>query len=155
MKLLINMFLMLFVPNSIPVNEPFQGSNAVIKSEFIFQTDDVPFPSCHASTIAETEDDLVVSWFGGTKEKHPDVGIWVSRFSNVKWTKPVEVANGIQHKDKRYPTWNPVLFNTGSEIKLFYKVGPSPGNWWGEVISSTNNGKTWSSLTRWQAYSDL
>jgi len=148
MKLLINMFLVLFVLKSIPVNEPFKGSNAVIKSEFIFQTDDVPFRSCHASTIVETEDGLVVSWFGGTKEKHPDVGIWVSRFSNGKWTKPVEVANGIQHKDKRYPTWNPVLFNTGSVIKLFYKVGPSPRNWWGEVICSLNNGKTWSNPSR-------
>jgi len=59
MKLLINMFLVLFVLKSIPVNEPYKGSNAVIKSEFIFQTDDVPFRSCHASTIVETKDGLV------------------------------------------------------------------------------------------------
>lgn len=51
----------------------------------------------------------------------------------------------MQNEDKRFPTWNPVLFNTGSEIKLYYKVGPSPQTWWGEVISSIDNGNTWSS----------
>ena len=61
-----------------------------------------------------------------------------------KWTKPVEVANGIQHKDKRYPCWNPVLYNTGKEILLFYKVGPSPSTWWGEIIIIDDKGKTWS-----------
>jgi predicted neuraminidase len=124
------------------------GSQAITLSEFIYKSGDVPFPSCHASTIAETADGLVAAWFGGTAEKNPDVGIWVSRFSDGKWTIPVEVANGIQHKDLRYPTWNPVLFNTGTEIKLFYKVGPDCSKWWGEVISSDDNGKTWSNRKR-------
>src|SRR5437899_1860870 len=58
----------------------------LIKSEFIFET--APFPECHASTIAETESGLVAAWFGGTHERHPDVGIWISRLADGKWTRP-------------------------------------------------------------------
>jgi hypothetical protein len=29
---------------------------------------------------------LFAAWFGGTEEKHPDVGIWVSRRENGRWT---------------------------------------------------------------------
>ena len=124
------------------------GQNAIVKSEFIYQPDDVPFPSCHASTIAETENGLIAAWFGGTAEKNKDVKIWISSWSNGRWTKPVDVANGIQHKDLRYPTWNPVLFNHQNTIYLFYKVGPSPSEWWGEYITSEDEGKTWSRPTR-------
>ena len=124
--------------------EPYKGSDAIILSEFIYQPEDVNFPSCHASTIEETKDGLITSWFGGTNEKDPDVGIWISTFSGNNWTSPIEVADGVQEKGKRYPTWNPVLFNTGSEIKLFYKVGPTPRSWWGEVISASENLENWS-----------
>lgn len=122
----------------------YDGKECIVKSEFIYQQGDVPFPSCHASTITETGDGLLASWFGGTAERNPDVGIWVSRFEKGSWSSPVEVANGIQHKDKRYPCWNPVLFNSGDEILLFFKVGPSPSTWWGELTTSDDNGRTWS-----------
>src|SRR5262245_52226769 len=85
------------------------ADNAMLKSEFIYEK--APFPQCHASTIAESKSGLVAAWFGGTEEKHPDVGIWVSYFDDGKWTVPVEVANGVQGEGKpRLPTWNPVLF---------------------------------------------
>ncbi len=126
----------------------FNSDQAIVKSEFIYQSADVPFPSCHASTIEQTDEGLIAAWFGGTAEKDPDVGIWVSRWTNGKWTNPKEVANGIQHKDLRYPTWNPVLFNTGNSIELFYKEGPNCSDWWGEVIRSTDNGKSWSTPER-------
>ncbi len=122
----------------------FTGAQAIVKEEFIFRSKKVPFPSCHASTLAETKEGLITAWFGGSHEKAPDVGIWVSRYAGGKWSKPVEVANGIRNKKTRYPTWNPVLFNTGKKILLFYKAGPSPRKWWGEVIVSTDQGKTWS-----------
>jgi predicted neuraminidase len=129
-------------------NNPFKGDRAVVKTEFVYQAEDVPFPSCHASTIAQTREGLVAAWFGGTHEKHPDVGIWVSRFVNGKWTVPVEVANGVQHSNLRYPTWNPVLFDYGDELFLFYKDGPNPRDWWGQLIISPDNGKTWSRRMR-------
>ncbi|HUV00542.1 MAG TPA: sialidase family protein [Bacteroidales bacterium] len=122
----------------------FTGDKCIIKSEFIYQPGDVPFPSCHASTIIQNGKELLSAWFGGTAERNPDVGIWISIYKKGKWSKPVEVADGIQHKDKRYPCWNPVLYNAGKEILLFYKVGPSPSEWWGELITSDNGGKDWS-----------
>ena len=144
MRFLIRLFLVFLISNHIFADEPFKGSYVLVKSEFVFQAKDVPFPSCHASTVVETKEGLIISWFGGTKEKGPDDGIWISTFSGKNWTNPIEVANGIQAKGKRFPTWNPVLFNTGSEIKLFYKVGPSPRSWWGEVISTSGNFQNWS-----------
>jgi len=110
--------------------------------EFIYDT--APYPECHASTIAETPAGLVAAWFGGTKERHPDVGIWVSRQENGKWTPSVEVVNGVQNDALRYPTWNPVLYQIpGGELMLFYKVGPSPSLWWGMLVKSGDHGKTW------------
>lgn len=115
---------------------------SVVKSEFIY--DEAPFPECHASTIAWTRDGLVAAWFGGQYEKHPEVGIWVSRELGGKWTRPVEVATGIQNDQLRHPCWNPVLFRAADRsLLLFYKVGPSPSTWWGMLISSTDGGQTW------------
>ncbi|HMO37492.1 MAG TPA: exo-alpha-sialidase, partial [Gemmatales bacterium] len=112
--------------------------------EFIYET--ASFPSCHASTIVETPHGLVTAWFGGTQEGHRDVGIWVARLENGKWTEPVEVANGIVAPQRRYPTWNPVLHQIADgPLLLFYKVGPRPSSWWGMVLSSKDDGKTWSS----------
>src|SRR5512143_3186972 len=107
-----------------------QGRDPVLLAEFIYEH--APFPSCHASTIAEAKGRLVAAWFGGTREKDPDVGIWLSRRDKNGWSKAVEVANGLQQDGKRYPCWNPVLFQPlNGPLLLFYKVGPSPSEWWG------------------------
>lgn len=135
---------MFFICNSTYPQNLYKGDTCIIKSEFIFQHEDVKFPSCHASTIAEIPEGFIAAWFGGTAEKNADVGIWVSRFTNGKWSKPEESANGIRGNNKRYPCWNPVLYNSGDEILLFYKVGPSPSEWWGELIISYDNGISWS-----------
>jgi len=119
----------------------------LLQAEFIFEQ--APFPSCHASTLAETPSGLVAAWFGGTHERHPDVGIWVSRQENGRWTPPVEVANGVESPAVRYPTWNPVLFRPPEgPLMLFYKVGPSPSTWWGMLKVSHDDGRTWSEPRR-------
>ena len=118
-----------------------------MSAEFIYT--EAPYPSCHASTIEETPAGLVAAWFGGSHEKHPDVGIWFSRKMDDKWSVPVEVANGIQHTRKRYPCWNPVLFQVPEgPLLLFYKVGPNPREWWGMLMESEDNGLTWSEPRR-------
>lgn len=118
----------------------------ILVDEFIYET--APFPSCHAATIAETPTGLVASFFGGTKERHPDVGIWVSRQQNGAWTAPVEVANGNQEDGSRLPTWNPVLYQVpNGELMLFYKIGPKPSEWQGWLKTSKDGGETWSEAT--------
>ena len=120
---------------------------AVLTSEFIYDTG--PYPQIHATTIAETPAGLVAAWFGGTHEKNPDVGIWVSRQIDGRWTPSVEVANGVQYTLSdgtvvRHPTWNPVLFQPkDGPLMLFYKAGPTPQTWWGMLITSTDHGQTW------------
>lgn len=109
---------MLLITNYIFADGPAKDSNDIVMSEFIFKAEDVRFPSCHASTIAETERGLVAAWFGGTNEKDPDVGIWFSCLTNGNWSIPREVANGVRNSKKRYPTWNPVLFQPSQEPYL-------------------------------------
>jgi predicted neuraminidase len=125
----------------------FPAEPGLVKTEFIFET--APFPSCHASTIAETEKGLVAAWFGGTRERNPDVGIWLSYDAGGKWTAPLEVADGVVSPTNRYPCWNPVLFQprTGP-LMLFYKVGPSPATWWGMMMTSGDCGIKWSKPAR-------
>jgi predicted neuraminidase len=124
-----------------PASQP-----GLIASNFIF--DNAPFPSAHASTIVETKSGLIAAWFGGSDEGFPDVGIWMSRDGGKGWTPPVEVARWDEG-GKRLPCWNPVLFQpTGGLLWLFYKAGPTPANWWGMLISSRDDGKTWSNPIR-------
>lgn len=119
----------------------------VIRSEFLFQ--EPPPVSAHAATIAESRDGLVAAWFGGSREGGRDVSIWVSRFQNNAWTRPAEVANGLQSDGTRYPCWNPVLFEwSAGALTLFYKVGANPATWWGMSMTSQDGGRTWSSPHR-------
>lgn len=123
------------------------SSPAVVASEFIYES--APYPSAHASTVAETRAGLVAAWFGGTAERNPDVGIWVSRHDGKHWSPPVEVADGVQPGGTRHPCWNPVLFQpSNGPLLLFYKVGPSPRDWWGLVRTSLDGGREWSPATR-------
>lgn len=121
---------------------------AILVSEII--NDHAPYPSSHASTIAQTTGGtLVAAWFGGTGEGKPDVGIWLSRQVAGHWSTPIEVATGIQADGSRYPCWNPVLFQApGGPLALFYKVGPTTREWWGMEMTSSDDGKTWSAPRR-------
>ncbi|MFV0291505.1 MAG: exo-alpha-sialidase [Mangrovibacterium sp.] len=121
--------------------------SGILVDEFIYET--ASYPSCHSATIEETPEGMVASWFGGTKERNPDVCIWVSRQVDGKWQEGIMAADGVQNDTLRYPTWNPVLYQVpGAELILFYKVGPSPSEWWGMLKRSTDNGKTWGEAER-------
>jgi predicted neuraminidase len=117
------------------------GGSAIVKQEFIYE--EAPFPECHASTIAESDGGLICAWFGGLREKAPDVAIWLSRLEKDGWTKPEKIVDGKQADGKQLPCWNPVLVARGKQVTLFYKVGPSPSTWWGEKIASSDGGRTW------------
>ena len=52
---------------------------SLVISEFIFSPESRPTSGCHASTIEEIKEGFITAWFGGTREGHEDVGIWISR----------------------------------------------------------------------------
>lgn len=109
-----------------------------------------PFEECHASTIVENSPgELMVSVFGGTHEGRDDVSIWLAKYQGGEWGKAEKFAEGVVNDSVRYPTWNPVLFKSDQgRLFLFYKVGPSPREWWGMVRASDDNGSTWGPAKR-------
>jgi predicted neuraminidase len=128
-------------------HSPAAEPSGLLSNQFIYEI--APFPSCHASTIAQTTEGLVAAWFGGSDEGNKDVGIWLARHDGKQWGAPVEVANGVESPERRFPCWNPVLFQApGGPLLLFYKVGPDPSVWWGMLIASSDSGKTWSAPRR-------
>ena len=80
----------------------------IVTKEFIYEK--APFPECHAATIAETPEGLIVAWFGGMKERYKDVCIYTSMQVNGKWTEPEKVADGKVNDTLTYACWNPVLY---------------------------------------------
>ena len=81
----------------------------IINDEFVY--DQSQFPETHASSIVELKNgDLLATYFGGTKERNPDVCIWtqIKKKGSDKWSKPVLAADGV--------------FKLGSEGALFAGV---------------------------------
>ena len=96
------------LPRSLQRGAMAENQSAIVKSEFIFET--APFPSCHASTIAETKAGLAAAWFGGTAERNPDVGIY--RRAQRKWADGLESTESCVTASGSPPeplacTWNP------------------------------------------------
>ncbi len=91
-------------------------------NEYVFGADEaLPFRSCHASTVASTADGGVfAAWFGGTREKAPDVCIYGAKRIHGKWGSVRLLA---RHE---LAQWNPVLFARGGEIRRGHKSGASP-----------------------------
>lgn len=120
-------------------------SSPVLCNEFLYKQAD--FPECHSASIVECPNgDLVATYFGGTKERNPDVCIWVSRKEKDSdtWTAPQLVADGIINDTLRYACWNPVLYQTpDGKMMLYFKIGPNVAGWTGWYCSSEDNGKTW------------
>jgi predicted neuraminidase len=110
-----------------------------MKSEPLFG-DTRPFASCHASSLAKTpynKDNYLAVWFGGTHEKHPDVGIWMAERDAVDgWTTPRLLA---KINDEAH--WNPVIFAPAGELHVWFKVGPTIGGWRTFTMTS-QDGKT-------------
>lgn len=134
------------VSSAVPAALPAPAA-AIVSSGFVFER--ASFASAHASTIVETREGMLAAWFGGTEEGHPDVSIWTARHDGTRWLAPERVADGRQPDGARFPSWNPVLFQPSSgPLLLFYKVGPSPREWWGLVRTSTDQGRSWSEAAR-------
>jgi len=108
----------------------------LLKKEFIYEE---LTPSCHASTLIFARGGVLAAWFGGTHEKHDDVQIYCAFRGENGWEKPVCVST-----IEEVPHWNPVLFDNGSEILLFYKRGKEIPTWETMICRSSDGGRTWS-----------
>ena len=107
----------------------------LIRQEFIYEDNT---PSCHASTLVQRGDTTIAAWFGGTREGHDDVQIWVSLREGGVWSKPLCVSDA-----EPIPHWNPVLFDNGEELLLFYKRGKTIPHWQTMLCRSADGGHTW------------
>ena len=122
-----------------------QDSATVVCNQFLYEQ--ASFPSCHASTIVETQQgNLLCAYFGGTYEGRDDVSIWVSIKPQGadQWEKPILVDDGNINGELT-PCWNPVLFEMpDGELWVFYKIAKTIQTWKGYYKKSRDGGKTWS-----------
>lgn len=125
-----------------------ENPDALVRSGFL--ADPPPTLSSHASTICDAKNGLVAAWFGGTAERQRDVVIWLARAEkDGSWGRPAEVARGDEDGEDQWACWNPVLFQVkNGPLLLFYKVGPSPSEWWGRLKVSDDGGRSWSKSRR-------
>jgi predicted neuraminidase len=97
----------------------------------------------HASTLVQLKNgDVMVAWFGGSREGAPDVKIYGARLHAGKWSTPVVLASA-----EGVACWNPVLFHThDGRLWLYYKYGTHPSTWKGARRWSDDEGRTWSRI---------
>ena len=98
----------------------------------------LPTENGHASTIALVGDDVLMAWFGGTREGEGDVDIYGARRVGGRWEKPRLLAG-----EPGLPHWNPVLFAEGERVDLFYKAGHTIPGWHTRHMRSRDGGRTW------------
>jgi predicted neuraminidase len=135
-------FTVLFNLMSQPQTKHIPGTDspskkAIVLEEFLFM--ESPTRDCHASSILELDNgDLLCTWFGGTRENAPDVNLWLARKpKDGKWQSPVSVSDGDGKT-----LFNPVFVKLeGGDIQIYFV---SPGINDGKVITSNDNGYTWS-----------
>ena len=117
------------------------GTNFSIHKELVL--DKLPTAFCHASTLVKLRDGgLMCCWFGGSHEGEADVAIYGARRDIAQgsvWSEPVKLADGAN------ANWNPVLFYLqNGALLLFYKEGQQIASWRTMVMTSHDDGRSWS-----------
>lgn len=80
--------------SSLPLKTDKGGT--VIDDEYIYEQTD--YPETHSASIVELKNgDLVATYFGGTKERNPDVCIWVQikKKGSDHWSEPILAGDGV------------------------------------------------------------
>ncbi|MEW6200782.1 MAG: sialidase family protein [bacterium] len=129
------------MPIAFSANEPF------FEAVPVFEFDEAR-PENHASSIGEMPNgDMLVTWFGGSREGMPDVALWVSRRPKglKTWSKPERLVD-----NEGLAEGNSVLFtDSKGKVWLFYvvKYGEERHDW-GKchifIETSDDSGYTWS-----------
>src|SRR5690625_4707302 len=102
-----------------------------------------PGTQVHAPTVVNTPSGLVAAWFAGAHEGSSDTRIHLSRHRDGRWTPPEIVAPAPT------PHWNPVLAHApDGDLWLFFKRGPAISSWVTWVVTSADDGATWSAPRR-------
>lgn len=98
-----------------------------------------PGVQVHASTLLPLPGSgVLVSWFAGPHEGHPDTGIQVLRRADGEDT----VVDLVPGDDQ--PHWNPVLtWGPDGAVWLFFKRGHRIDEWTTWVSVSPDDGRTW------------
>ncbi len=109
-------------------------------NEFVY--DHSLFPETHSSSIVELSDGtLVATYFGGTKERNPDVCIYVQRKERdaERWSSPVLAADGVL-----MPGQEGVRSSGRDSLCVRAHYGPcrAHGLQWGDVKNTTALGLT-------------
>lgn len=106
----------------------------------ILPEDQAWFENCHASSLLKLgEGRFLCAYMAGTREGAPDMAIWLSRCENGLWLPPRRI-----HYAYLLPHWNPVLFQDGSAVHLYYKRGHTVHDWYTMHSVSQDGGVTWS-----------
>lgn len=112
-------------------------TSAIIHEKIFLADQDVK--EVHASTLVLLENGSVLaSWFGGTKEGHDDVGIWLACRNASGWNRSRRIV-----KISDEPHWNPVMLAEGGRVHLWFKVGKPIPQWRTYVMTSNDDGQSW------------
>ncbi|MGD8914911.1 MAG: exo-alpha-sialidase, partial [Candidatus Thiodiazotropha sp.] len=122
---------------------------AILLEEFTYEQAD--FPSIHASSIEELPNgDLVLVYFGGPGEREPGTVIRYQRKPvGGSWSEPIILGDDGTASGDEIPCWNPVIYQVpDGDLLFWWKVGPTPKEWWGMMKTSSDGGITWSEETK-------
>lgn len=134
-----------------PVVIPAQQNGPVFEAHWVSNNET---NEAHSASIAITNGEPVVVWYGGTEEGHHDVAIFSSSFDG-KWTTPRVIAdrNSTEQALGRYirKVGNPNLYSWPDGRLGLYYVSVSVGGWAASSINymeSFDQGGQWTSPIR-------
>lgn len=122
-----------------------KADSPILKRDFV--SPDWEKFDCHSSSLIELSPGLLCAvWKGGPGNGQSnidikqDVGIWISRFQEGKWSSPIQIV-----KAPDSVCWNPVITKLPSgELLLFYRIGKDANTATGLLKRSKNGGIVWS-----------
>ena len=114
-----------------------------MQSSLVFTSD--TFAYCHAPTVVNGPQGLILACCAGPAEAHPQTSIWTATFDGT-WRDHHPTVASLPSTGRNIPVWNPVLFRAQEEIRLYYRAGASPEDWTCAYIA-TQRGNSWTAST--------